>query len=97
MRRAVAARLVTRQVPRRITFPPVIRLSGQSPSPGGEVVLVLPARHVEPAFADKGLRDADVDAIDAREIDATDSVQLSPQVELRRVAADLPAVFNLRP
>jgi hypothetical protein len=32
-RRAVAARLITWRVPRRITRPPVIRLSGHSPSP----------------------------------------------------------------
>ena len=70
---------------------------GTEPQPGGKVVLVLPARHLEPDFADEGLRHADVDAIDAREIDATDSVQLSPEVELRRVAAGLPAVFDSRP
>ena len=60
------------------------------------MVLVRPARHVEPDFADEGLRHADVDAIDAREIDALIRCS-SPQVELRRVAAGLPAVFDSRP
>jgi hypothetical protein len=69
---------------------------GTQPEPRGEVVLVLPPRHVEPDFADEGLRDADVDAVDPRKIDAADPVQLSPQVELGRVTARLPAAFDAR-
>jgi hypothetical protein len=37
--------------------------------PGGEVVLVLPARHVQTDFTDDGLRDAHIDAINPRQVD----------------------------
>jgi hypothetical protein len=40
--------------------------------------------------------DTDVNAVDAREIDAADALQLAPQIELRRVTASLPAVFGVR-
>src|SRR5262245_32982119 len=62
--------------------------------PRGKVMLILPAGHIEADLADDGLRDAHVDAVDAREVDAGDPVQLSPQVKLWRVTACLPAAFD---
>jgi DNA replication protein DnaC len=69
---------------------------GRQSEPRGEMVLVRPARHVESDFADDGLRDADIDAVDAGQIDAADALQLARQVELRRVTARLPAAFGVR-
>ena len=56
----------------------------------------LPARHIDADFTDDGLRHPDIDAIDAREVNAADAVQFVAQVELRRVAAGLPAMFDAR-
>ena len=44
------------------------------PEPGREVRLRFPARHIQADFADDGLRHADVDAVDAGEVDAADAV-----------------------
>ena len=52
------------------------------PEPGGEVGLGLPARHVHADFADEGLGDADIDAVDAGQVDAADAVQFPAQVKL---------------
>jgi hypothetical protein len=54
------------------------------------MVLILPPRHVQPHFADHGLGDAHVDAIDPREVDTADAMQFLPQVKPRRMAARLP-------
>lgn len=51
------------------------------------MVLVGPAGHVEADFADECLGHADIDAVDAREVDAADPVQFPAQVKLRGMAA----------
>ena len=58
--------------------------------------LGLPARHVHADFADDGLGDADVDAVDAGQVDAADAVQFTAEVELGRVAAGLPSPLGRR-
>jgi hypothetical protein len=55
------------------------------------MVLVLPARHVEADFADHGLGDANIDPIDPREVDTADAMEFTAQIELRGMAARLPA------
>jgi hypothetical protein len=61
------------------------------PEPGGEVRIGLPARHIEANFADHGLRHPDINAVDSRQVDSVDAVELLTQIELWRVAARLPA------
>ena len=79
--------------PWRITFPPVMRLSGQRPSQDAKWRRP-PAGHIEADLADDGLGDADVDAVDARQMDAADPVKFLPEVELRSVTASLPSAFD---
>src|SRR5262245_41382688 len=57
------------------------------PEPGGEMVFGGPPRHIETDFADHGLGDADVDAIDPREVDAADAVEFATEIELRGMTA----------
>ena len=45
------------------------------------MVLVLPAGHFQADLTDDGLRDDDIDAVDARQVDAADAVELSPRVD----------------
>ena len=78
-RKAVAARLMTCRVPPAKDLAAgdaVIRTEAQ---PRGKVVLVLPARHLQADFADHGLGDPDVDAIDPGQVDAADAVQFTTQ------------------
>jgi len=77
-------------------FPARDPIIGTHAQPRSEVMLVLPAGHVESNFADDGLRDADINAVDARQIDAADPLQFAAQVELRCVTASLPATFGVR-
>jgi hypothetical protein len=49
--------------------------------------LGLPPRHIHADFADDGLGDGDIDAVDASQVDAANAVQLAAQIKLRRVAA----------
>jgi len=53
------------------------------------VPLVLPWSHVHADFADDGLGDDDVDAVDPREVDAADPLELAAEVELRGMALRL--------
>jgi hypothetical protein len=72
---------------------------GTEPEPRGEVRLGSPAGHVEAHFADEGLGDPDIDAVDAREIDAADAGEFVPQIKLRRLRSRLagrPAGRRLR-
>ena len=73
---------------------PCDAIVGTQPKPRGEVVLVPPARHVEPDLADEGLCDADVDAVDPGEIDAADAGEFAAQVELWGMAARLPPALG---
>jgi hypothetical protein len=41
------------------------------------VRLGVPARHIQADFADNGLGDADIDAVNPSEVDAADAVQFT--------------------
>jgi len=60
---------------------------GTPPQPGGEVVLVRPARHIDSHFGDDHLSRLHLDAIDARQVHASDAIEFLPQVSLRNVLA----------
>ncbi len=52
--------------------------------------LGLPAVHVEADFADEGLGYADIDAVDAGQVDAGDARELLAEIKLRRVGTRFP-------
>ena len=54
------------------------------------MVFVLPPGHVEADFADDGLRDADIDPVDPREVDSADAMQFATEIELRVRLANIP-------
>src|ERR1700682_5090027 len=66
----------------------IIRTQAQ---PRGKVPFGLPARHLQPDFADDGLTDAHIDAIDSGQVDAGDAVEFAAQVKLRRMTAGFAA------
>jgi hypothetical protein len=80
-RKAVAARLT--DVPGAFTnhLAPGDAIIRAEPEPGGEMRFGLPARHIEADFADHRLRHADVDAVDSRQVNAADAMELTTQVE----------------
>ena len=66
------------------------------PEPGREMRLGLPAHHVHADFADEGLGDADINAVDPGQVDAADAMKFMAQVKLRRVAARFTAPLGTR-
>jgi hypothetical protein len=70
-----------------------MRLSGHNPSQG----LGVPARHIQADFADDGLRHADIDAVDAGQVDTADAVQFTTQVKLRGMASGFPPPLGAEP
>ena len=68
-----------------------MRLSGHRPNQDAKVLLGLPATHIQADFADHGLRDADVDAIDPCQVDPADAVEFATEIELRRMTASFSA------
>ena len=46
-------------------------------------MFVVPAGHIKADFADHGLCDADVDAIDPCQVNAANAVELATEIELR--------------
>jgi hypothetical protein len=60
------------------------------------VRLGVPARHIQADFANHGLRHADIDTVDSRQVNATNAMELTAQVELGRVAACFPASLDAR-
>jgi hypothetical protein len=57
--------------------------------------LGVPAGHIQSDFTDDRLGDADIDAIDPRQVDTGDAVELPAQVELRGMAAGCTASLRL--
>ena len=78
MRNAGAARFSTGRGPRWYPLPPVILLSGQSPSQEAQMRCGGPPAHIPSHCGDDGLGGHDMDSIDAGQIDAAEAKPLPP-------------------
>ena len=69
----------------------VIRTQAQ---PRRTMVLVGPARRVKADFADHGLCDADVDAVNPGQVDPADAVEFVTEIELGSMTASFSSPFR---
>jgi hypothetical protein len=75
-RNAVAARFDDMTGPSAAHLAPGDAIVRTQAEPGGKMCLGVPAGHLQPGFADDRLGYPDIDAIDLRQVDAGDALEL---------------------